>query len=222
MKDNIVIIIPAYNPNEELCTLIKRLRENDYINILVINDGSENLEIFNKINSNAIILNHKENMGKGVALKTGFDYCLRNFKNASGVITVDADGQHLVKDINKVYEQFINNNDKIIFGSRNFNSSKVPLRSRIGNVLFRNILRLKIKAKIKDTQTGLRAIPIKYLKKLKEIKGERFEYETNMLIYFIKNKIDIIEVNIETVYINKNKTSNYKVIKDSIKIINQL
>lgn len=222
MKNNIVIVIPAYNPNKELLILIKELQKNEYSNIVVIDDGSDSKEIFESINQSIKIITHEKNKGKGAALKTAINYCLENFDNIDGIITIDADGQHLIKDINNVYNAFIKNRNKVIFGSRTFKSKNIPFRSRIGNVLFSKILFLRTKVKIRDTQTGLRAIPMRYLFNIKEISGDRFEYETNMLLYFIKNKIKIYEVDIEEVYINKNKSSNFKAIKDSIKIIQQL
>lgn len=222
MKENIVIIIPAYNPSRELINLIDNLIQNKYEKVIVINDGSKKTEIFNNLGEKVIILEHKKNLGKGVALKTGMKYCLEKFQDIEGIITVDADGQHLIEDINKLNNKFKHNKNCVILGSRNFSDKEVPLKSKIGNLIFRNLLEKKEKIKINDTQTGLRAIPAKYIESLINIKGERFEYETNMILYFIKNNVNILEEEIKTVYINKNRLSNYRSILDSIKIILQL
>lgn len=219
IRDDFIILIPAYNPNYELYKIINKLYKNKYSKIVVINDGSKKIEIFNKIKNKAIVINHEINKGKGIALKTGIEYCLKNFPNTAGIITVDADGQHLIEDINKIYEKLKYNNNGIILGSRNFKGKEIPIRNKIGNILFRNILEIKTKIKLQDTQTGLRGIPIQYLKEFKNIKGEHYEYETNMLLYCIKNDIKVSEININNVYINKNKSSCYKPIKDSIKIM---
>lgn len=218
MKSDVIIIIPAYNPSDTLKELIKNLNDNQYTNILVINDGSENAQIFNEINKIVTVITNNENKGKGKTLKIGFEYVINNLKNILGVITVDADGQHTIEDINKIYEKFKNNNTNIIFGSRNFREKNVPIRSKLGNILFSKILKMKTKIEINDTQTGLRAIPIKYLKNFIDIEGDRFEYETNMLLYCLRNNIPIIEEKIETIYIDKNKSSHYRIIKDTIKI----
>ena len=77
----------------------------------------------------------------------------------------------------------------------------------------------RVKKEIKDTQTGLRGFPINVLKNLIDIKGNRFEYETNVLIGLVKNKIKISEVLIETVYINNNETSHFNRVKDSIDVL---
>ena len=222
MKDNILIIIPAYNPGEKLVKLIKALKDSQYSKILVINDGSEKNDIFQKIREEVIIVEHKENKGKGQALKTGFNYCINNMKNVNGVITVDADGQHIIEDINKVYDEFQKDASYICLGSRNFEKDNIPFRSRLGNKIISKVLEKKTNISIRDTQTGLRALPIQYMKKLIEIPGERFEYETNMLLYCIKEKINIKEIPIKSIYFNKNKGSNFKVLKDSLQIYNTI
>ena len=84
------------------------------------------------------------------------------------------------------------------------------------------LLKYKIKVKIRDTQTGLRAIPFCLLESFKEIGGEHFEYETNVLIYCCKRNINIQELPIESIYIEKNRSSNYRPIRDSISILKQL
>jgi len=71
---------------------------------------------------------------------------------------------------------------------------------------------------ISDTQTGLRAIPRDVLKVLVDVYGDRFEYETNMLLAFKQNGIPFDEVKIRTVYIEENKSSHFRVIHDSWRI----
>ena len=222
MKKNVMILIPAYNPIETLEELVKDLKKSGYIRIIVVNDGSRNEEIFKNIEKDVLVLKHEKNKGKGRALKTGFYYCVNNEKDIIGVITVDADGQHLLKDIDNVYERLIKNPQSLIIGSRDFRKANIPLRSLIGNNIISFIFKLKTKVKIKDTQTGLRGIPSSYLADFYKIEGERFEYETNMLLYAVKQNIQILEEPIESVYLNNNKTSNFNVLKDSIEIIKRV
>lgn len=218
MKDNVAIVIPAYNPGENLKEIVNNLEKNQYKKIIIIDDGSVSKNIFRNLRNQAIIIGHNKNKGKGRALKTGFNYCIKNLSNLMGIITIDADGQHEIYDINKIYREFQNKKNSVLLGSRQFEKLNIPLRSRIGNKMMSTLLEKKMKTRIKDTQTGLRAIPMKYIKELENIKGEGFEYETNMLIYCIKNNINIKEIPINTIYINRNKQSNFRIFKDSIKI----
>lgn len=217
MKRDIVIIIPAYNPDEKLINVVNKILECGIDKIIIVNDGSKKQDIFNKIKDRVKILTHQENKGKGQALKTAFQYCVNNESNIIGVITVDADGQHDIKDVKKLYTIL---NDTIILGTRNFD--KAPFFSKIGNEFINRKIEQKTNIKVKDSQTGLRAIPAKYLEDFIKIEGSRYEYETNMLLYCIKNKIPIEECDINTIYIDENKGSNFKKISDSISVYNVL
>lgn len=218
MKNKVIIIIPAYNPTLELIKLVKKLKQEGKRDIVIVNDGSNYRcsSIFEKLN-NCIIINNGENFGKGIALKNAFKYILKNEKNLLGVVTADADGQHSVKDIIKVCNYLENNKDNVILGCRNFNQKNIPLCNKIGNKVINYICKKKLKSNIKDTQTGLRGIPFKYIKEFSNIYGRRYEYEINVLKYIIRNNINFKEVEIKTIY-NNNK-SYYRKIRDSIKIL---
>ena len=161
-------------------------------------------------------------MGKGYSLKKGFSYCVNTFNDIKGIITVDADGQHLVEDVERVYQKFFYNYNSLILGSRNFNGKDVPLKSRIGNKIMQNKIKSKIGIDITDTQTGLRAIPIDIVNNIIDIKGEKYEYETNMLLYCINSNINIMQVPIKTIYINRNKHTHFQALKDSLRIYNAI
>lgn len=210
-----VIIIPAYNPNKRLNKLINNLSN---YKIIVVNDGSKKDKIFKYLSDNIIYLSYKENKGKGYAIKYAINYYLEFLKNDyKGVITVDADYQHLPVDIDKINYRLIGNQDSIILGSRNFDTKDTPKMNKFGNRLTSNIFKMFYGTYLKDTQTGLRGIPNRYLNLCLEIDGDRYEYEMNQLIEFNKKNINIIEENIDTVYY-KDKSSSFKKIIDSIRI----
>ena len=100
---NTTIIIPSLNPDSKLEKVVEGLVEAGYEDIVVVNDGSdtEHMEPFKRLGKlkQCTILTHEVNKGKGRALKTAFSYILENRKNIDGVVTVDGDNQHQVKDI---------------------------------------------------------------------------------------------------------------------------
>jgi putative flippase GtrA len=106
----------------------------------------------------------------------------------------------------------------IVLGCRDFTLDHVPPRSRFGNHTTSLIFKIFVGMTISDTQTGLRAIPRKQLEVLSEIAGDRFEYETNMLLAMKDNGFVFDEVKIRTVYIEENKSSHFRVIHDSWRI----
>ena len=213
----VVPIIPALNPDEKLIKLANDLKK-EFKDIIIVNDGSENNQIFNKIDG-CIILTHEVNKGKGEALKTAFNYYLDNLSSKySGVITLDSDGQHLPSDVISMSELLLKNN-KFILGTRLFNTKSTPLRNKLGNRITSRVFKWLYKIYLKDTQTGLRAIPNRLVKSLIKVDGSRFEYELNVLIKLVKMKEEIVEYNIKTVYLkNSNKKSHFKVLRDSFKI----
>lgn len=218
-----IIIIPAYKPSLELIPFVEKLKEY-FSDIVIVNDGSmgdEYTQTFDTLRmiQQCTILNHYTNLGKGRALKTAFNYCLMlaKEKRATGVITVDADGQHSLDSILKVQKKMENFPSSLILGCREF-SGKVPLRSRFGNCITKYVFRWLCGLKITDTQTGLRGIPIMYLEFCCKIEGEKYEYETNMLLKAKEANISLKETVIETIYENNNQTSHFNPVTDSLKI----
>lgn len=216
---NIIILIPAYNPPIELISFTTKLLTKGFSNILIVNDGSsKSFEyLFNRLKkTKAIIITHEKNIGKGEALKTGLKYCLKNHQNINGVITADADGQHTIEDITTIAIQ--RNKNELILGKRLFNKKDIPFKSKLGNFLSRKAISFVIKQKIYDTQTGLRFIPYEKLKSFSTLPGIKYEYETNMLLYAKKIGLKIKEIDIKTIYINSNKGSHFRPLKDGYRI----
>ncbi len=221
MNKNIAVLIPAYNPNEKLIELIDKISNEITSRIVVVNDGSNSRSVFERIKNNCIVLENRINKGKGYSLKKGLNWILEQENGIIGIITVDADGQHTIKDVKNIAKKLEENHrkdkQKIILGIRDFSEENIPIKNRFGNKITANIFRKKTGVEIKDTQTGLRGIPIKNVKEFTKLKGNRYEYEQNMLIDIIKKDIPFEEVHISTIY-NKSK-SNFNVIIDSYKII---
>lgn len=216
------IIIPSLNPDSKLEAVVSALVEDGYEDIVVVNDGSDeaHLEPFMRLEKleQCTVLTHEVNKGKGRALKTAFSYILENRKDIAGVITVDGDNQHKVPDIRACEKMMLEKEDTVVLGCRDFSGKDVPFRSRFGNKFTSFTFKAACGVNISDTQTGLRAIPYQYLGTMIEIEGERFEYETNMLLSLGKYNIPYAEQKIETVYIEENQTSHFNPIVDSIKI----
>ncbi len=217
----ISVIIPAYKPDEKLLTTVGELIREGFDDILVVDDGGGEAyaPIFAEIEklSQCTLLRHEVNRGKGAALKTAFAYYIENRSPEGCVVTADADGQHLTKDIMAVGQKALDT-DKIVLGARNFTKPDVPARSKAGNQITRVVFRLFFGMKLQDTQTGLRAFPGKCLAEMLQVDGDRYEYETNMLFHMNRCKIPYEEVEISTVYIEENQSSHFRVVQDSIRI----
>lgn len=216
-----LIVVPAYKPTDILVDFCKELGKY-FQQIVVVDDGSgEKYEsIFNEVENIdfCTVLRHYTNMGKGRALKTAFNYCLSlGNKAVFGVITVDADGQHCIEDILNV-SKIMNETEGLVLGSRSFEDKKIPFRSRFGNKISCKVYNWLCGINISDTQTGLRGLPFRFLEKACCTCGERYEYETNMLLDAKEYGLDFIEVSIKAIYEKGNPTSHFNPLVDSLKI----
>ena len=215
MKKNMkyTIIIPALNPNNKLLELVRELIDNGFKDIFVINDGSSDEfdNIFSELPKNIKLIKNETNLGKGASIKKAIS-CI---ENSDAFITVDSDGQHLVKDVVKIKDELVNND--IVLGVRNFNLKCVPFKNRIGNRISSWVFKIKTGIKLNDTQTGLRGVNMKYRDLALNANGDRYEYEMNFLYKVAKEDIKIKTVPISTIY-DENYTSHFDVIRDSILI----
>jgi len=219
-----LIIIPAYNPSSNLLGYVEELITAKFTSILIVDDGSDASyrSIFEKLNvkREVNVIRHAINLGKGRALKNALNYFLTlpNQEEWSGVITVDSDGQHAVSDVIKLVKAFNHKKEIIALGMRDFNERDVPFKSKFGNKLTSGLFKLMYGIKLKDTQTGLRAISKDIVHHFISLAGERFSYETSVLIKAVNLNINLIEVPIRTIYINDNSETHFNPISDSIEI----
>ena len=218
----ISVVLPSLDPDEKLIAVVDGLLEYGFSHIILVNDGSkqENLHYFTDLaaqHPEITLLHHEVNKGKGAALKNAFRWFLANRPEGFGVVTVDGDNQHHPEDTRRCCEHMLSTGHTVL-GCRDFTMDHVPARSRFGNHTTSLVFKLFVGMTISDTQTGLRAIPRAVLEELVEVYGDRFEYETNMLLAFKTRGIAFDEVKIRTVYIEENKSSHFRVIHDSWRI----
>lgn len=232
-----IVLIPAYKPDNSLVLLCKKLlmRRNGVdsgIEILVVDDGSgaEYASVFaavSQLGSAVHVLTLPVNGGKGAAMKAGIRWCLAN-RPSDCVVTADADGQHLPIDIIAVgIATEIRAQKKepaLVMGVRTINDPnapsdlKIPWRSRFGNATTVGFFALATGKKVVDTQTGLRGLTPDILAWAAELPGERYEYEFNMLLRATKAAMSIEQVPITRVYEPGNPTSHFNPVRDSLRI----
>ncbi|HET8816414.1 MAG TPA: bifunctional glycosyltransferase family 2/GtrA family protein [Pseudidiomarina sp.] len=218
-----VIIIPALDPDQrlvELVTDLLRTYGHTFQHLVVVNDGSKQIEAFQELTGfDAVtLLEHDENRGKGAALKTAMKWILGQSITAVGAVTADADGQHRPHDIARVAQQLCQKPDTLWLGGRCFDGNHVPLRSRIGNRFSRFMFRFGLGVDVEDTQTGLRGIPFAVLPALLESDSDHYEFELDMLMFTKRMQFPIDSISIETVYENNNEVSHFRPLIDSMMI----
>ena len=212
-----VALVPAYQPDEKMLDTVARLKKSGF-SVVVVNDGSgeEYEDVFAKSKADKTVV-HEVNRGKGIALKTGLKYISENYPPDAVVVTVDADGQHLIEDVIRVSDVASQEENTMVLGSRRLKTD-APARSWWGNFYTRVFLHVCTPVRVYDTQTGLRAFPNTLSKLMTQIEGVRYEYEMNVLIELEKIGVKFREVKIRVVYIDNNASSHFRTWYDTKRI----
>ncbi len=220
----VVVLIPALNPDDALVNTVRECISLGLRHIIVVDDGSaaEYQPVFDKVQEQgAMVLHHAHNRGKGAALKTGLEEITKHLPEMQGVVTADADGQHSPADILAVAKKMLEHPDSLVLGVRDFSGADVPSRSKFGNRLTASIFFLLTGTACSDTQTGLRGIPRSLFAVALRTNGERYDFEMNMLIDVARSRHTIVSVPIQTIYLEGNASSHFRVVRDSVLIYQQ-
>ncbi len=219
--DDLAIVIPAYRPNASLIDLVSALNPPEWRAVVIIDDGSgpDYAGVFDTLAKMPYVdvVPHAVNLGKGSALKTGINFALCRYREAVGVITMDADGQHDPHDARKLAARFKETPDALVLGVRNF-EGQIPWRSRIGNTVTRRMMQAVVGQNLTDTQTGLRAIPREFLNRLLKVPASGYEFELEMLLAVKHLGMQVVEQPIRTIYEPGNPTSHFQPLRDSMRI----
>ena len=214
-----MIVIPAYQPTSVPLDLVNNLQSDTMaksrIPILIVDDGSSTSNsqlVFESLTNktNVTIIKHKVNQGKGYALKQAIIYAKSH--DAPFIVTADADGQHLAKDILYCVKQ-AQKDSQFTIGVREFGRS-TPFKSFIGNKITSIIFYLVTRTWLVDTQSGLRIIPRSLFNDFLTFPQNKFDFELVCLLYVARNNT-IRQIPINTIYQPKNPHSHFRPLMDS-------
>jgi glycosyltransferase involved in cell wall biosynthesis len=212
--DKICILIPAYNAQETLGSVLKKI-EPLRGDIIVVNDGSSDETKRVALESGAQILGHPLNLGKGAALRTGFHHILQ--KDYEVVITLDADGQHDPAEIPALLKIFQSVEPDILIASRAAEFGKMTFLRRFWNRLGVKAVARLCHADITDSQSGFRLIRADVLNKV-DFSTSRFETELELLIKACKKGFSVLSVPINTQKVDGTGSSHFRPVVDTWKV----
>lgn len=195
MKNKVLVVIPAYNEAENIEKVLKEIKKDiDYADILVINDCStDNTKEIVEKNGVKCITNIM-NMRYARAVQVGFKYARDN--NYDYVIQMDADGQHIASEAEKLYKEAVKSKADIIIGSRYLVDTgyPCPFFRRIGTKLFSGLIKLFCHKKIADPLSGFQCLNKKVVNYYAKC-GNYPEYpDANLAIEMLLNGYKIKEV----------------------------
>jgi glycosyltransferase involved in cell wall biosynthesis len=190
------IIIPAYNEKNNISKLVRDLKPKN-CDILVIDDGSTDSTAAIAESEGVIIIRHEKRMGKGVSLRDGFNFALKNSYEA--VITMDGDGQHSADDVSKFIDCAREIKADVVIGNRMGNPHRMPLLRIITNAAMSKLISGLCRQHIPDSQCGFRLISLEVLRNI-SLDSSNFEIESEILIEASKRGFRIASIPIRSIY----------------------
>jgi glycosyltransferase involved in cell wall biosynthesis len=214
VSERTLVVIPALNAERTIAGVIRACRE--VVNeILVIDDGCTDRTAGVAADAGATVVSHGANRGKGAALKTGFTYALQ--RGYGAVITVDADGQHLPREIPKFIAARAETGADLIIGGRSQLFHQMLRRRRMANRFSAWSIGHLSGAGITDSQSGFRLYSANLLSKAR-LRTDGFDLESEVIVRAGRDGFKVITIPIELGFVDGLSTSHYKPVADTLRI----
>ncbi len=222
VQSRIPLVIPAYKPDHKLLEFLERLREVQITEVILVDDGSgeDYSEIFRRAKEEfgCHIVKLYTNMGKGFALKMGFNQVLATYPDAVGCVTTDCNGSFFPEDILAVMEELSAYPTELILGTRVIRREDFTRAAWIGTRVLQISYHFLDGITVTDPQSGLHGIPFSYMEKLMHVYGNGYEFDTQILANCKKETVNVREVQCKTRYSSRLNASTKRNIKDNIPI----
>jgi glycosyltransferase involved in cell wall biosynthesis len=214
IRSQTAAVIPAFNDEKHIGDIVRRTRQRlDYV--LVVDDGSSDQTAQRAREAGAEVITHDQNRGKGEAIKTGLGYWLT--REVTWVSLLDSDGQHLPEEIDRFLSAAaLATQPTFLIGNRMNNLTGMPFMRRVVNRYMSGQISRVCGQEIPDTQCGFRMVERQLVPELLS-GGNRFEYETEVLIIASRKGYRIESVPITTVY--SDQVSKIHPLRDAIRFL---
>lgn len=195
-ESNIFIVIPTYNESKTIGAIVRALDQRGF-RVIVVDDGSKDNTIVEANKFGAELIVHAKNAGKGRCIREGLEHAMKN--NCEAVITMDGDGQHSLRDIDKFIDEYKKSGADLILGNRLHNPKKMPFVRRCTNRFMSFIISFLITEQVDDSQCGYRLVSRKGIEKMK-LNTIKYEIESEIIMEVKRRGLKISSVNIDSIY----------------------
>jgi glycosyltransferase involved in cell wall biosynthesis len=199
LNSKICILIPAHNEAKTIADVVRQVRAKGF-DVLVVDDGSSDNSASLARTAGATVLINFKNQGKGFSLQRGFDYIIS--RDYDALITMDADGQHAIEDLDGFVDLFNAHKPDVICGNRMTDHKGMPWVRLVTNKIMSGLISLVCRQKIHDSQCGYRLIRSEVLRNV-QLSSSAFEIESEVLIKSSKKHYRIASVPVKTIYGNE-------------------
>ena len=213
-----IACIPAFNEEKVIKDVIQRCKSH-VDEIIVCDDGStdKTSEVVTK--AGATLLQHKQNYGKGEAMKTLFAHAKKI--GADVMVTIDGDGQFLPEEIPNIVKPIIENEVDIVIGYRFDDNEEMPSYRKIGNKMLDKFTNLASELPFRDTQGGFRSYSKNAINSI-NITTKGFGVDSEILVNASKKGLKIVEIKVTVIYNTGNSTSTKSPINHSTEVVRSL
>jgi len=216
LLESVWCAIPVFNNRETVRQVVAECRD-ILPHVVVVDDGCTDADLVELLSGlDVTILKHDRNLGKGQAILTASRYVEAH--GGEYMITIDADGQHLPKDIHEFLPLMQDDLPGIIIGCRDFNTDNVPASSRFGRSFANFWLLVETGKVVGDCQSGFRAYPVRYLNRM-DFKGAHYDFEAEVLAKAAWGGLELKTVDIDVVYPKpEERVSSFKPFLDNLRL----
>ncbi|MFK5856078.1 MAG: DUF2062 domain-containing protein [Bacteroidota bacterium] len=191
------VIIPTYNNATTIEQVIVGVLVYTTDVIVVVDGSTDNTSEILKKFDNIEVVKYEQNVGKGWAIRKGFEKALAlGFDYA---ITIDSDGQHFPDDLPIFIDELKQNPDSVIIGSRNIKADGMPSKNTFANKFSNFWFWAETNIKLPDTQSGYRLYPIKLYRDTKFF-TRKYEFEIEVIVRSAWSGIKVIPVPVKVYY----------------------
>jgi glycosyltransferase involved in cell wall biosynthesis len=227
IRSQTAAVIPAYQDEKHIGDIVRRTRER-LDHVLVVDDGSSDQTAQRAREAGAEVILHDQNRGKGEAIKTGLAHWLGAANTSSHtaggldrevtwVSLLDSDGQHLPEEIDRFLSAAVRTTQPtFLIGNRMNNVTGMPIIRRVVNRYMSRQISHVCKQEIPDTQCGFRMLDHQLIPELLG-GGDRFDYDTEVLIIASRKGYRIESVPITTVYTDQ--VSKIRPLRDALRFL---
>ena len=212
--DNTIVIIPSFNEAKSIGEVVRNTTELG-LSALVIDDGSIDNTQRIALDNGAMVVGHRQNLGKGYSVRQGIEYVAKK-TNFEWIVIMDGDGQHHPLDIKSLMDATRSSDVEMVSGNRMFQTQEMPPVRVLTNKFMSWVISGMCRQHIPDTQCGFRLIKVSALKKMKLV-STKYDIESEMLIQAAKNGIKIESAPIRTIY--GEEVSKIKPLRDTMRFI---
>ncbi|MBC8017711.1 MAG: glycosyltransferase family 2 protein [Verrucomicrobia bacterium] len=208
------ILIPAYNAEKTILAVVRECLEHG-LPVVLVDDGSADDTSGLVAGLPVMLLKHEKNLGKGAALKTGFDWAVKS--GYDGVVTIDADGQHDVSAIPSLVASAQSGRWGILIASRHSQFEQMAGLRKIWNRIGVWCIWKRTGFEITDSQSGFRYYSCDVLKNI-ALKSNGYALEMEIFLKAWKSGFTIGSLPVAARVADGRATSHYRPVKDTFNI----